>query len=126
MVGDAASTFVTDLSLVGYELADSFSCNITSVETSYLDNTDKEVSVIITDQNSIKQLFNTGFNSLSSNSYSTIESFFKSNYNAEVPAYFKVNLDVTMHIGAADANTNDSIGIVLDRSNYGTESQKET
>lgn len=117
-IENEASEFSTNLKYKGYDLVNTFSSKITSIETSYL--IDSEEKSIIIEGDDINKLFSISDNQLTSKSYKILKDYFNENYGIDyVPIYFKVNVKVEMDI--TDDNNNDSnsyftdtIGIVLE------------
>lgn len=109
------SDFTTSLSTIGYDLADSFTYKIKSIETSYLDENNVEIPVKITDGTEINRLFSiNNTTSQISGFYSEVYTLFNNIYHTIVPAYFKLNIQITINIGSSSTTYNDIFGIVVD------------
>lgn len=118
IIDSSSSNHSIKLTTVGYSLADSFSYKIDSIETSYVDNAGKEISIKITDTNQIDHLFHINTDIISMN-YATInEWFLDSQYKTRAPIYFKLNITVTINIGDGTSYLKDSVGIIANNKLY--------
>ena len=134
IVNSTSDRFSSDLSLVGHTIVDGFDGNIKSIETGILvpinftiptsnsykvlwekDATEdyKEVKVLITDENVISTLFNINSeNTLQSETYAALKTFFNSTFNADVPLYFILHCGFNLHLGSTSSEILETIGIV--------------
>lgn len=122
IVNDLDSIFEGQLKTVGYTLPDKFDYNITSIETSYLNDIDEEIPLLIEDSNIINQLFSVDKNIITSEEYEIFNKLFvkegieinerlhKSN---TVPIWYRLNMTVTMYIGESTSSYKDVLGIVV-------------
>ena len=117
-IENETSEFSTNLDYKGYDLVSKFIPEITSIETSYLNN-DVEEFITITG-NDIEKLFTISEKQLISKPYKTLLEYLNTNYRIDyVPVYFKINVKIGMDITDDDTNDansyfTDTIGIVLE------------
>ena len=120
IVNDQNSTFETNISLFGDSIATLSDIKIKSIETSYLDENNKEIELIITDTSDIKisDLFTYANGKLVTKSYSEILTKFETLGINYIPLWYKLNVSVKLNLTNDKKESNDYsfdsvIGVVV-------------
>jgi hypothetical protein len=117
--------YESKLSTIGYEsFSPTYKYDIIKIETSYLNDSNEEQSVSITNSNEIAKLFyieefvieNTDIKGLrlKSKSYSDIKSYFNLSY---IPLYYNITIKSTITIDSSTNSLTDIIGVIVDPTN---------